>query len=394
MVHSERIKSDELELGLGIHGESGALTLKFGGLSTVIPKMFDILYDVDKDRDYVRFLHDDQQRDVAVMINNLGGTTPIEMGIIQKHVLLFLNNDKRFKLNVQRVFSGPYMTSLAMHGFSISILAVNEPILTALDFAVSPIAWIPGNVPDFKSLINGGQTMEELLGSNVDNESDQKMGDDVVLSDEGAGRLKAFIERACTAIHGATEELNALDAKVGDADCGSTLDFGRELLLKKMDIFKFKNLCGTLQDLGETLADMGGSSGALYGYLFVAASRRIKEQCSGQKEVNGLTVSTALAMAVQDLSAYSRAKEGNRTMIDALFPAAKAAKAYFEGNQNGKMDEALKLAAIKANEGAEATKQMKPAFGRSVYVPLEVLKDTADPGAVAVSMWIGSLSAK
>ena len=112
MVHSERIKSDELELGLGIHGESGAMTIKFGSLGEVIPKMFDILYDTDSDRDYIRFLHDEQQRDIAVLINNLGGTTPIEMGIIQKHVLLFLNSDKRFNFKVQRVFCGPYMTSL------------------------------------------------------------------------------------------------------------------------------------------------------------------------------------------------------------------------------------------------------------------------------------------
>ena len=84
MVHSERIKSDELELGLGIHGESGAMTLKFASLDAVIPKMFDILYDTDNDRDYIRFLHDDKQRDIAVLINNLGGTTPIEMGIINK----------------------------------------------------------------------------------------------------------------------------------------------------------------------------------------------------------------------------------------------------------------------------------------------------------------------
>ena len=112
MVHSERIKSDELELGLGIHGESGAMTIKFGSLGEVIPKMFEILYDTDSDRDYIRFLHDEQQRDIAVLINNLGGTTPIEMGIIQKHVLLFLNSDKRFNFKVQRVFCGPYMTSL------------------------------------------------------------------------------------------------------------------------------------------------------------------------------------------------------------------------------------------------------------------------------------------
>eukprot|EP01083_Nonionella_stella_P227953 808291_1 len=79
MVKKERIKTNELELGLGIHGEPGSMTVKFEKLSNLIPKMFDILYDTDKDRNYIKFLNDKKDKqDVVLLINNLGGSTEIE----------------------------------------------------------------------------------------------------------------------------------------------------------------------------------------------------------------------------------------------------------------------------------------------------------------------------
>ena len=74
--------------------------------------------------------------------------------------------------------------------------------------------------------------------------------------------------------------------------------------MARKDKLKFKSLYQTLRDIGETLSDMGGSSGALYGYLFISASTRIKEQCKDGK-LNGLTV------GVEDLTNHSGAKPGS-----------------------------------------------------------------------------------
>merc|ERR1712228_153588 len=236
---------------------------------------------------------------------------------------------QRFNFNVKRVFCGRYMTALDMKGFSVTLLKVNDQILQALDFSVDPIAWIPGNKVDFKTLINGGIKIEEKDDVNIDN--------DVLLSSEGSNILRTMLERACSAIASNKEKLNKLDQICGDGDCGSTLEFGQKLLLNKMKKFKFESLYVTMRDVGECLAEMGGSSGALYGYLFVSFSKWIKIECK-DGNVNGLNVSNALLNAVQDLSVYSGAKQGNRTMIDALYPAVKALNDYYQGNDDDDMN--------------------------------------------------------
>ena len=53
---------------------------------------------------------------------------------------------------------------------------------------------------------------------------------------------------------------------------------------------------------------------------------------------------------------------------------------------------AVSAAAFAATAGAEKTKGMKAAAGRSSYIPDEALKDTADPGASAVGLWLQAVA--
>mmetsp|Transcript_1521 Transcript_1521/g.3457 ORF Transcript_1521/g.3457 Transcript_1521/m.3457 type:complete len:104 (-) Transcript_1521:172-483(-) len=80
------------------------------------------------------------------------------------------------------------------------------------------------------------------------------------------------------------------------------------------------------------------------------------------------------------------AYQGDRTMLDALFPAVHALEKAAEEGVG--VREALERAVEAAEEGADATKNMKARAGRSNYVPEEVLKSTPDPGAKAAAIWM------
>jgi len=90
------------------------------------------------------------------------------------------------------------------------------------------------------------------------------------------------------------------------------------------------------------------------------------------------------------MSQYGGATTGHRTMLDALLPAAEAMTTAAESGAT--IVAMVQAAAAAAKTGAEATKAMTAGAGRASYVPLEVLKDVPDPGAMAVAMWLEAIA--
>ena len=119
----------EMELGLGIHGEPGA---KRTYLQTADKLAETILTEILK---YGRF--GDEKR-VAVMVNNLGATTEMELAIVARHAVPFLES-KGF--TVERIYAGTFLSSLDMAGISISVLGVNDERLRWLDAVTTAPAW-------------------------------------------------------------------------------------------------------------------------------------------------------------------------------------------------------------------------------------------------------------
>jgi dihydroxyacetone kinase len=76
--------------------------------------------------------------EVAVLVNNLGATTPMELSIIARHTLHTLS--KR-DIKATRMLVGPYMTSLDMAGVSLSLLLLNTTTTAYLDAPTAAPAW-------------------------------------------------------------------------------------------------------------------------------------------------------------------------------------------------------------------------------------------------------------
>ena len=337
----DRVPKGKAELGLGIHGEPGVDLVEYkGALVTASVLLKHLFAKVKPARNY------------ALLINNLGSTTPIEMNLLTNEIL---KNPLAKKI---KLVCGPaaLVTSLDMHGFSLSLLPLNQEFEVALKSPASPLVW-PGVYVNAKPKL---VKLSVALKSKTMRASSNP-------------KLKALVDRACTILIGAESKLNALDAKVGDGDTGSTMATSARHVqanLVKMPLARFDQFFAALS--AEMTKGMGGSSGVLLAIFFAAASQETKSW------------PMALQAGLQKMKDYGGAKLGDRTMIDALEPALDT----LSNSQN------VVSASHAARKGADATATMTSArAGRSTYVSAENLKGINDPGAEAVALLFEGLAA-
>ena len=336
----DRIPSGKAELGLGIHGEPGVDLIDFSGALQSVADVVDRLFKKVK-----------RSAAYAVLINNLGSTTPLEMGLIANEVLKG-KQGKKIKL-----VCGPaaLVTSLDMHGFSLSLLPLTPEFEVALKSPASALVWPGVRTHEAPKMIKLPVAMKAKPVRASKNPA-----------------LAALVTRACDVLIAAEGQLNALDAKAGDGDTGSTVATAARLLkanLSKLPLADTASFFAAASD-GFTRS-MGGSSGVLMAIFFAAAG-----------SAKG-TWQTALQAGLAKMMAYGGAKPGDRTMIDALLPALEV---LAKGGD-------LAAAAKAARKGAYATQAMVRAnAGRSSYVSAVNLAGVTDPGAEAVALLFEGLA--
>jgi triose/dihydroxyacetone kinase / FAD-AMP lyase (cyclizing) len=353
----------EMELGLGIHGEPGAKRTELQGADQLTETL---LTEIEKSGKF-----GDEKR-VVVMVNNLGATTEMELAIVARHAVAVLEN-RGFV--VERIYAGTFLSSLDMAGISISVLGVNDTWLRWVDAATTAPAW-----PNAPKQRPGRADAEVSSESNTGVHSSASAG---AQSDAGK-RTKLAIEAACKALIEAEAELTEMDRVTGDGDLGTSMDRAAKAVLAALGSYPLDSVPATLKELGHTLRrELGGSSGPLYGVLFL--------RCGSVLEDLGTTGLTQWAEALDQgfraIGELGGAKPGDRTMLDALDPFAKTLR-----REAGKPErEAVLAAAFAAEQGADATAQMKPRLGRSSYLGDRVL-GYPDPGAKAVAVWLRATS--
>ncbi|HEX9856775.1 MAG TPA: dihydroxyacetone kinase subunit DhaK, partial [Paracoccaceae bacterium] len=279
----DRIGHGKAELGLGIHGEAGVEQVDFGGARAAISVVAERLSPHMGPGDHV------------ALLNNLGGATPLEMSVLAEELA-------RSPLAERvRWVVGPaaMMTSLDMQGFSVSLLPVTPAEVEALAAPVAPHAW-PGLSPlgpvVVRPLPDGLSPIQPLPSSHP--------------------ARRAMIERCCNALIEAEGALNALDAKSGDGDTGSTLAGAARALIAALDRLPLADPTQLYRAIGMELSQtMGGSSGVLLAIFFAAA---------GDASAGGKAWIGALEAGLDRVSQVGGAKAGDRTMIDALAPALAA----------------------------------------------------------------------
>lgn len=124
---SFQLDENEMEIGIGIHGEPGIERKRIG---TAMEIAHELTEKILKDREF--------SGDVAVMINGLGATPEMELYILNKNVQKILSEKG---IHVYKTYVGEYMTSLEMAGCSLTLLQLDEELKSLLDAAADTIAF-------------------------------------------------------------------------------------------------------------------------------------------------------------------------------------------------------------------------------------------------------------
>jgi dihydroxyacetone kinase len=338
----QRIDPGKAELGLGIHGEAGVEQVDFATARAAMAMVVGRLSPHVAPGDHV------------ALLNNLGGTTPLEMSVLAEELARSALRDRVKWL----VGPAAMMTSLDMHGFSISILPVDGDQVAALAAPVGPHAW-PGLAAlgevTLRPLPDGLTPIQPLPSAHP--------------------ARRALIEDCCRALIAAEADLNALDAKSGDGDTGSTLAGAARALIAALDRLPLADPTQLYRAIGTELSQtMGGSSGVLLAIFFAAA---------GDASAGGRDLIGAMQAGLERVMQVGGAKPGDRTMIDALAPALQA------------LPGGLAAASGAARSGADATAQMTRAkAGRASYLSQDKLAGHKDPGAEGVARLFETLASR
>eukprot|EP00457_Paulinella_chromatophora_P003936 gb/GEZN01003946.1/.p1 GENE.gb/GEZN01003946.1/~~gb/GEZN01003946.1/.p1 ORF type:complete len:568 (+),score=119.67 gb/GEZN01003946.1/:110-1705(+) len=372
---------NEIELGLGIHGEPGFVKANVTPADSLVDRVLaHITEPSQRTHDSLPLRKGDK---VVLLVNNLGSTTHLELAVVAgraKHVLCEMG------VEVVSVLQGPFMTSLDMHGFSVSLLKLSsDRDLSRLSLPTAAPAWPKPSPPrKYPQVLATRPSVASSTSSAVAAAS-------FTLSPEMGRRIQHSLLAAGAALLQAEPQLTRWDKAVGDGDCGQTFAAGAtQLIAVAGGGLSVQDPVAVTKALAEVCGHaMGGTSGALYTIFFRAMQAHLVRNVSNSASFSAFDVSNAVQAGLLAMQKYGGAKPGYRTMLDAMVPAANAfQRALKEGNDT---QAALAAAAEAAEAGAKATQGMEALAGRSNYVPQQALRNNPDPGAQAAAIWIRSV---
>lgn len=352
------LADNEIEFGLGIHGEPGAERAALQPADELAQQILDRLLSG------YRLAAGDR---VVILINNLGATTNMELAIFARKALALLRDRGAV---IERVYPGTFVTSLEAAGISLSLMRVDDALLPYLDAPTDAPAW-----PNLLPLTPGDPRERILLKADAHKPRGEAM------HELPNNRLQRAIQAACKALQDAEQELTELDRVTGDGDLGASLSRGAKAIEAGLPFYRLDHVSDTLQAIGLRLQDaMGGTSGPLYGALFLRAARTMHDAAT-----DASAWTRACFAACDAVRALGGASAGDRTMLDALSPFAQELESAIARGESPAA--AFRDAVTAAEQGAKATAQMLPRRGRASYLRGRVL-GYPDPGAIAVAIWL------
>ncbi len=352
------LADDEMELGLGIHGEAGVRRAKLLPADALVDELLDtILSDLTLPAG----------ARVALLVNGLGGTPSMELAVVARRALSVL---RARGLDVTRAWSGNLMTALEMPGMSLSVMAIDDARLARLDAPTRAPAW-PGS----------GWLGDATRPTRAPVPARASAA--VPTTAAGLAVKRAAIS-AADALVRAERHLTELDAIAGDGDLGLSMTRGATAI-RALPEAAWATPAGALTQMSAALRRaIAGSSGPFYATALLRAARNLPDDPSAGDWAESFVA------AVSSVGELGGAKPGDRTMLDALLPAAMTFQSELAAGAAPRLAWAHAVQA--AREGATATAQMQPRLGRAAYLGERVL-GTPDAGAEAVVVWLAAIEA-
>jgi dihydroxyacetone kinase len=348
------LAEDEMEYGIGIHGEPGIRrekTAKSAELANrIIPAIIADLKLAKGD-------------EAVVLVNGFGATPLMELYLLAYSAL---DEMTRAGIKTCRVFAGNYMTSLEMAGASISLLKLDNELKALLDapcdapaFTINGAALPPAFVPALppQKSANVSYTVQTSEAHRVISAKGITLDNIVYLLDKMSEVIIKNEVAFCD-----------MDAHGGDGDFGMSIAKGfrqlkcewEPIISKAKTIEEFLDACSVV-----IMEYCGGASGPIWGFAFkYAAKSAANKETLDIAGFAGLMQAAVNGVQETGKRSFGRgAVVGDKTLADALIPCADAwAAAVQKGTP---FAAAFKDAACAAVAGAEQTKNIVARMGRA-----------------------------
>ncbi|OTG90366.1 dihydroxyacetone kinase subunit DhaK [Acinetobacter sp. ANC 3813] len=343
------LTDDEMEYGVGIHGEPGIRREKILPSKKMAQRIVDDL-----------FLDRPDMQEVAVLVNGFGSTPLQELYVFNHDVCGHL---ARKGIKIYRTFAGNYMTSIDMNGASVSLLALDDELKTYLDAAA--------NTPAFKM---DGSPALQLEFSHQNAATEHTVNTDVETHPEHAvisneqfriENMRYVVDVMSACIIKNEVPFCELDAHAGDGDFGMSVAKGfKQLKREWQSLIQTERMDEFLMNASMIIMEhCGGASGPIWGSAFRAAAKSIQ----GKTVLNTVDFAEMLQAAVKGIQttgerSFGRgAVVGDKTLIDALVPCADS----WSTNTDKSFKENFVMGAKAAVQGAESTKAIVARMGRA-----------------------------
>ncbi|XP_075044065.1 triokinase/FMN cyclase isoform X4 [Mixophyes fleayi] len=354
------LAANEIELGLGIHGEAGVQRYKMMSCDEVVKIMINHMTDPANQSKV-----DVQSGDpIILIVNNLGGLSCLELQIVASSAVRCL---EARGLLIMRAMTGSFMTALEMSGVSLTLMKMSTDLLRLFDTDTSAPAW-----PRVPRVTVTGQT--RTISCAPESPQPEESQPDAMCVQV----YSCVLGFVCSSLLALEEELNDLDRAAGDGDCGSTHARAAHAIKDWISGGRLpSNPAQLLTALSHVLLEkMGGTSGALYSLFLMAAAQPLQDESGPQ------AWAAAMDAGIEAMKRYGGAEPGDRTMVDSLC-AANPVLQTLRVPQADVM-EILGYAAKSALDAAEETKHMTAGAGRASYIGSSTLS-RPDPGAKAAA---------
>ncbi|MFF2845686.1 dihydroxyacetone kinase subunit DhaK [Streptomyces sp. NPDC058001] len=333
----------EIDYGAGIHGERGARTINsLRPTEFVVRRMLtDLLDSVTAGRE-----------GVILLVNGLGATTELELRAISAlaHGCLVEQG-----VEVAVVAAGTYTAALDTAGFSLTLTALSPGWLDLWCAPAKTPLHLPGATAPPTARTTGPVFVRRTPAART----------------QGRRDVLERLATICATVH---TDLTNLDQRAGDGDFGDNFTSG---VTRAVTRAREDDTAGMTALADAFTTHVGGTSGPLFGILFQHLALALGDEA----HADTAALAAACAAAVADIARIGGARVGDRTLLDALAPAADSLEASARSGRAAP----LTSAAVAAIKGAHRTAELTARRGRSSYVGDHAI-GVADPGAIAVAL--------
>ena len=365
------IGPDEMEIGMGIHGEAGIERISLETADRVADRLLDpILADLDLG----------SGAEVALLVNGLGSTAMMELYILHRRVRQRLGD---LGIAIRHSWVGNYATSLEMAGASVTLMKLDETLISLLDHPCHTLALQIG-APQTPSAVGDRPVIRKAAAAPATERTHEDLATDgPVTPDVFRAAMLSVADRFAVE----KDYLSRLDGAVGDGDHGVTMDLGWRAIrgaLEAPDVPE--TIAGTCRVMARAFLDaVGASAGPLYASGLLAAAHAVDDRLN----LDARALSAWIDGMSEGIARRGGASPGDKTMIDAWKPAALVASEAVQGGAH--IADVLRTAAEAAAQGADGTKDMTARFGRAAKLGTRAVGHP-DPGAVSASIFLRSFS--